>query len=206
MGLSMVSLKRQIYAHRGLWGVPQKNSLQALTSAARAGYSIETDLRDFGASIAISHDPAIQLSEMNFTELISLNSKFALNIKSDGLIPLLPDIRAKGVDYFFFDGSIPELYRYRQAGFNTAVRLSEFELHLPWKTSYIWLDAFETDWWLDKLPLEKYSVDSEIIVVSPELHGRNKSRVWDVVLEEIQRGNTNISICTDFPEEFEACI
>lgn len=198
-----MTIKQRIYAHRGLWGKAEKNSLDALLFAANSGYAIETDIRDFKDSVVISHDPVAEMPEVNLSQLVALNSKLALNIKSDGLLTLIPDEFRRNLDYFFFDGSIPELYRYRQAGFNTAVRLSEFEPDIPWQSSRIWLDSFESDWWLTGSLLEKYSENAEVIVVSPELHGRDKSKVWDSVRTSIQGGNTNISICTDFPTEFE---
>jgi hypothetical protein len=199
-----MTINKQIYAHRGLWAESVQNSMESIKAAARIGFSIETDLRDVGNSVVISHDPAPTAPLIFFSDLLSVDTKFALNIKSDGLISLLPDIRNVGFDYFFFDGSIPELYKYRSAGFQTALRLSEFERELPWNTGVIWLDAFRTDWWIDTSLLQKYSEVCEVVVVSPELHGRDKSRVWDLVLEEMRTGNTNVSICTDFPEKFEA--
>jgi glycerophosphoryl diester phosphodiesterase len=202
----MTIMKNRIYAHRGLWGKAGKNSLDALLFAANSGYAIETDIRDFKNSIVISHDPVIDNPELNLSQLVGMNSKFALNIKSDGLLPLIPDMLNQNFDYFFFDGSIPELYKYRHAGFNTAVRISEFERDLPWASSRIWLDSFETDWWLTGAILERYSEKSEVIVVSPELHGRDKSKVWEFVHTQMQQGNTNVSICTDFPVEFEGIL
>jgi hypothetical protein len=199
-----MSIKQRVYAHRGMWDKAEKNSLNALLLAVNNGYAIETDIRDFRNSVVISHDPVTNNPEINLSQLVALNSKFALNIKSDGLLPLIPDMLKSNLNYFFFDGSIPELYKYRQAGFNTAVRLSEFEPDLPWQSPRIWLDSFESDWWLAGSLLEKYSENAEVIVVSPELHGRDNSKVWDFVRTEIHGGNTNISICTDFPREFEA--
>jgi hypothetical protein len=192
-----------IYAHRGLWGKTAKNSLESIQAAVDSGFSVETDIRDFEGSVVISHDPVKANAYVDFARVAPLESKFALNIKSDGLVPLLQSINVDRFNSFFFDGSIPELYRYKNAGLRTAIRISEFEHEKPWESSFIWLDSFLSDWWLSSSILQKESETSEVIVVSPELHGRDKGAVWEYVAMEISKGNQNISICTDFTDEFK---
>ena len=70
--------KARILAHRGCWKEEseenKKNSLYSLSSALKAGFSIETDIRDFGLDVVISHDPPNK--EKN---KITLNDLFALH-------------------------------------------------------------------------------------------------------------------------------
>ena len=62
----------------------------------KAGFSIETDIRDFGLDVVISHDPPnkeknkITLDDLfALHETINKKAFIALNIKSDGLVNLL---------------------------------------------------------------------------------------------------------------------
>ena len=106
--------KRYILAHRGLWGKPsEKNSKSALFKALENGFGIETDIRyDKDIGLVISHD--ILNSSFNylpFEELLieykkqKINSKIAINIKSDGLHEVLKEILENyRIDqYFIFD-------------------------------------------------------------------------------------------------------
>jgi cell division initiation protein len=106
-------------------------------------------------------------------------------------------------DSFFFDGSIPQMLMYRNLGLPHALRLSEYEKELPWETNYIWLDAFHSDWWIRDNILEKYRSSGEkIVLVSPEIHGRNPEDAWAKVYEQFFDGNRNVSVCTDRPIDF----
>lgn len=47
-----------ILAHRGLWREPaERNSLAALEAALAESFGVETDVRDLGGQLVISHDP-----------------------------------------------------------------------------------------------------------------------------------------------------
>ena len=98
------------------------------------------------------------------------------------------------------------MYRYRQLGYKHALRMSEFEHELSWEPDVIWLDCFISDWFVNAKELVYQHEMKEIVYVSPELHGRNPDEVWNFLAELIQNGNTNISICTDLPDEFMALV
>ncbi|EHZ0305119.1 hypothetical protein K4888_001154 [Campylobacter upsaliensis] len=50
----------QILAHRGFWREKkEQNSLASLAKAFEMGFGIETDLRDGGGNLLLSHDIAI---------------------------------------------------------------------------------------------------------------------------------------------------
>jgi hypothetical protein len=195
----------KIFAHRGYWkSRNSQNTLESFSNAANLGFSIETDLRSSGNRIMVSHDSLNSELKLNGEIIFNFKSQFALNIKSDGLIEHLPSnpewyLETKS---FFFDGSIPELYKYKKKGFPIAHRLSEFEKEIPWYSKIIWLDSFESDWWIGKSIVEKLSEKHFVIVVSPELHQREHFKVWDYVSNLVAMGNSNVGICTDYPEKF----
>lgn len=198
--------KQRIFCHRGLWDSrTPANSAAALQGALTSGFSLETDLRDHCGEVVVSHDPIknsenlITLSQLRMMAEAK-DGHLALNIKSDGLVAL---IREQGVNEFFFDMSSPEAIRYGNAGFDVALRISEFEPDIVPKgipSKWLWLDGFQDDWFL-KDPPPIFDDFDRIVVVSPELHGRDKSSVWTWVAENWRHSN-KWCICTDFPLEF----
>lgn len=198
--------KQRVFCHRGLWDSrTPANSTAAIENALDAGFSLETDLRDHCGEIVVSHDPV-----KNSEDLITLSKLrnmarakdgyLALNIKSDGLVSL---IRKQEANEFFFDMSSPEAIRYRNAGFDVALRLSDFEPEIVPKglpSRWLWLDGFQDDWFL-KAPAPIFDDFDRIVVVSPELHGREKTNVWTWVADN-WRSSDKWCICTDYPLEF----
>lgn len=202
----------KIICHRGYWKESfEKNS----DTAFRRGFSLdlgtETDIRDLNGEIIISHDPA-KTGVLTFADLLSItppNAFLALNVKSDGLAKLAVEQlhEANHHSYVFFDMSVPDMLAYMRIGAPVAARLSEYE---PWvkaimdKVNYIWLDAFEGNWY-DLNYLRKL-IDSEkkIMVVSSELHGRrgkNLEEQWEMLDVLVKEANSdNVILCTDYPE------
>ena len=179
-----------------------KNSRAALEDATKAGYSIETDIRLYDNNLIISHDAEISGEEVRLDTVNFADSSVALNIKSDGLVTHVKSwFSSRLLDgTFVFDGSIPEMYKYLQHSIPHALRLSEFESELPWIPNYIWLDAFTIDWWLNDQKVVDIIKNSKVIIVSPELHGRDPRRVWDFILEDINNF-LDVSFCTDRPND-----
>ena len=199
----------RIFCHRGIWdaSVPQ-NSLTSFNSAQMNGMSIETDIRFFIDQVVIEHDLPKASSILMASNLFDYNVTFALNLKEDGLQFFFEEAREwlDSTKSFVFDGSIPQMLQYSKLGIRHAMRLSEYELDLNWNPKIIWLDSFESDWWLNDQRIESKIEGSEVIVVSPELHGRDPRAVWDFLAKERQHGRFNLSICTDRPLEFKAWI
>ena len=213
-----MDIRSRIYAHRGLWDeAGMQNSLESILLALEEGFSVETDIRDFAGELVVSHDPATEES-LRWLELLrsiellqkDLNDQnFALNIKSDGLIPLFRRTGFLHSPHFFFDFSIPEGQQYRREGLPIASRLSEYESQttFSFETSVpaVWLDGFHDDWYTDSPVIESFlnlNPAIPVILVSPELHGRDFSRAW-VWLRDKYVGGSNISICTDHPYKVE---
>lgn len=210
--------RHRILAHRGLWDEnTQPNSADALLAAWREGFGVETDLRDFGQQIVISHDIP-DGDEIHLDELISLlvdigsnpGQKFAANIKADGLEKLLKDLDWGNIEYFTFDMSFPTLYKLNQLKIPISLRISEFEPEdLKLATSFdinkYWLDSFTFDWFLETQQVPWDNPKAEVFVVSPELHNRDREQVWAWTKRMILAGH-NVKLCTDNPFEFEEFI
>ena len=101
----------KIIAHRGFWKTKsEKNTKIAILRAIEAGFGIETDFRDYGQNILISHNPPIG-TEIHADEVFRLyheagsNEPLALNIKADGLQDMMDDMLKKHniTNYFFFE-------------------------------------------------------------------------------------------------------
>ena len=209
----MDSLSRRLLAHRGLWTESvAPNSLDALVGAAKAGFGIETDIRDADGGLVISHDPATSDALHAWTALSAVAAAsstplvLALNVKADGLLSLLDPVLEALAPHasFFFDMSVPQLLTYARRGLPVAVRVSEYEplrldlfdeIGVPTR---LWLDGFDSDWWLSDPHIKALAGTGSIAVVSPELHGRDPGSVWEWFLAAVARGE-DVYLCTDEP-------
>ena len=125
----------KLLAHRGMWDERiSKNSPDALHRALESGYGFESDLRDYEGKLVISHNIADKQcweATRIFAWLQEFKDAycFAINIKADGLLPLLiPTLREyKITDYFTFDMSVPQMLEYRESGVRYFTRQSEIE-------------------------------------------------------------------------------
>jgi hypothetical protein len=202
---SSEGLKSQIIAHRGFWFAEhgfesfEPNSFNAIKRASELGFGLETDLRDYGTSIAIEHDP-FEEATLFFEDISHLNFKgpVCLNIKADGLGARIKSLN-KWENSFYFDLSIPEMIKYLDLGLTVADRISEYEYMKAAHQSWIWIDTFKEDWWLKDESIRKLiSEEHKVIVVSPELHGREYLNAWEF-LKPIFQESENLHLCTDFP-------
>jgi hypothetical protein len=187
-------------------------------AAVVTGLGIETDVRDSPAGLVVSHDPPGDDQAFTLVKLLAMlrenltaQGVLALNIKSDGLLPLIHEFlfELERHDFFFFDMSVPELLQYSQSGLPVAVRMSEYEtydLALSQRIGgplRVWLDAFVHDWFTSSDSVADLLESAFVVVVSPEIHGRDPRWVWDWVWDRHSDGHT-VSICTDRPLEFMA--
>jgi hypothetical protein len=193
-----------IFCHRGIWkNTKDQNSPKSFNLAAKLGFSSEIDLRLSGEQIYISHDPKSEIDDFRLDKYDLINNRFAFNIKSDGIyksfsgLKYLLDANAS----FVFDGSIPEMFQYKQMNIPHALRLSEYESQIPWEVDYIWVDGFQSDWWLKDKNFNNYLDNYNLIFVSPEIHKRDYNETWEWILNKRQSGYSNLNICTDKPIE-----
>ena len=209
----------QVLAHRGVWdGQCAPNSEGALRKGLDLGLGIETDLRDRDLTVVISHDPPCRNEGLELDQLSALISQsaatgalIALNVKSDGLAPLVIEMVKAHHDQpiFLFDMSVPELVRYVALGLPVAVRSSEYErdaisfagrLGVPLRA---WVDGLAEDWYLMDAEIPRLLESGALTLVSPEIHGRDPREAWDW-LYECHMSGYDVSICTDRALEFLA--
>jgi hypothetical protein len=204
-------LRARILAHRGHWKNEsgyeelEKNSLSAIMRASELGFGLEVDLRDFHGKIAISHDPVVS-SDFNIEQLLCLdfNGPVALNVKSDGLVPLIETafkLLEPRFEYFFFDMSVPEAIKYLSRDLPIASRISEIETFSSEPQNFVWLDSFKSDWYKTQTDWMSTLDTSKVVIVSPELHERTHVLTWKWIAEQMNQ-NENLYLCTDNPLEY----
>lgn len=202
----------KILSHRGYWQSKEKqNTLEAFSSSFSRGMGIETDLRDYLGQIIISHDlpksKPISFEDLllNYISIGDNSVALALNIKSDGLQTHIYDLLKKYQieNYFVFDMSIPDTLGYMKQELKFFVRQSEFEKDPVFyeKSSGIWLDCFESEWYSNELIKSHLDNSKKVAIVSPELHKRNHIDFWNKLKMCNLAKSENILLCTDFPTE-----
>ena len=219
--MDVLNIRRHIVCHRGLWTSREdQNSPSALIAALEEGFGLETDIRDSDGDLVIEHDPPLD-SRIRFAAEVKLwqevglleNRVLALNIKSDGLAIYLQELveTLGNCEYFYFDMSFPQLRQFSQLGLPIALRVSEYEplsleaLSLLGERVHLWVDSFESDWWLERRHLDFLVQQHPATLVSPEIHGRDPEHVWKWFAMAIKSGH-DVSLVTDCPFEVErAC-
>ncbi|MBQ7531575.1 MAG: hypothetical protein IJT12_07690 [Paludibacteraceae bacterium] len=205
----------QIIAHRGFWKTQaEKNSRVALERAIKCGYGFETDFRDYGGKVLISHNPPMG-DELTADESFRMYAEsgrkgtLALNIKADGLQDMMHELLEKyGItDYFLFDMSVCDTIPYIERKMKIASRSSEFEPYLPFykDSKVVWVDYFDGRTNIAD-ELRKYIADGKTpSIVSPELHGLPYEPMWQMLHEQIANGKivNDIMLCTDVPDKAE---
>lgn len=200
----------KVLSHRGFWNEAiEQNSKEAFLNSFCQGFGTETDVRDLGGELVISHDMpnGRELKLKSFLELIesyqTSNLTLAINIKADGLAEKLHIELSHftNIDFFVFDMSIPDMRAYFEAGLPVFTRMSEVEHNPVWleKSSGIWLDLFDNDWYDSNLVGDLLLSGKRVCIVSPELHGRNHISHWEKIF--IFKDHPKLMICTDFPLE-----
>ena len=201
----------QIISHRGQWLSPdERNTREAFSRSFQNGFGVETDLRDAGGQIVISHDPPSEdaMTLDDFFRLYKAEGDgltLALNIKSDSLYGLLKEaVDEHGIDgYFAFDMSVPDLLGYLKLGLITMTRQSDIE---PVACCFnecegVWFDALRSPWPM-RGEIEKALESGKLAsIVSPELHGRTHLEFWQEMKAWQFISNPGLILCTDFPSE-----
>ncbi|MBN2809614.1 MAG: hypothetical protein JXR80_09010 [Deltaproteobacteria bacterium] len=200
----------KILSHRGFWLKPEeKNCEAAFIRSFQAGFGLETDLRDHNGDLVISHDPPRGVC-MRFDEFAQIYKEhafeacLALNIKADGLQSLLKSaLKRYAIDnYFVFDMSAPDTLVCLDAALKVFTRQSEIE---PEPICYdqacgVWIDCFYREWITLGEIRKSLDKGKEICLVSPELHRRPHEQFWDFLKKNGLHLDSNIMICTDFPQ------
>jgi len=202
----------QILSHRGQWtSQPEKNSSVAFERSFENRFGTETDIRDCGGNLVISHDaPVGQPMELErFLEIytkIGLELPLALNIKADGMQKLLTSIleKFKVMQHcFVFDMSVPDMLGWLKTAMPVFTRHSDIEPDpvLYDRVQGVWLDGFYSTWWNADTIRRHLDRGKRVCVVSPELHGRDPVQAWDILATCNDCGPA-LMVCTDAPEDF----
>ncbi len=198
----------KIICHRGWWKrKKQQNSLAAIEMALQEFDGVEIDLRSLGSQLVISHDPPKLNSPMPLMkELLQLglpkNKWWALNIKQDGLLPLLkPLLKQLSTHHAFcFDLSGPEAMLYLKAQLPVFQRWSDYESpsfsHRDISGTVI--DAFTAQ--AEKKLWHSLDQQLPVMLISPELHGRPHLSAWREYRRKAARFPHDILLCTDHPQ------
>ena len=206
----------RIISHRGYWiNSKEKNTKEAFERSLSLGFGIETDIRDLGGKLVISHDPPTG-GELTFDDFLKIYKSYssqeilAINIKSDGLqIAIQKALKKYQVsNYFLFDMSVPDLLGYLSLNLVTFSRLSEVENNpiLNDITDGLWLDQFYEDW-LNADLLKKLVLKHKMVcLVSPELHGREFHDFLQMVIGLPKNIRSKIAVCTDFPHFYKEAV
>ncbi|WP_428153203.1 hypothetical protein [Brevundimonas sp.] len=207
-------MKVDILAHRGWWTSREdQNSLAALSRAFRAGFGVETDIRDCDGHLVISHDmpryPVLSLNDLLEEYAKTPQSgPLALNVKADGMAEsLLEALQCHGIsNYFVFDMSVPDTLHYLRGEANVFMRRSEYERGslLDAQGQGLWLDAFVAS----SVPIADLdyarTMAKDVALVSPELHKMPHEEAWRVWREFIETAGDSgqrCMVCTDFPDK-----
>ena len=204
-----------VMSHRGYWlSHSEKNSRTAFERSFALGFGTETDLRDRGSEVVISHDMAGDqaMPARDFFDIYKAAAQdlpLALNVKADGLQDaVLALLRSHEIrNYFLFDMAVPDGVQYARRGMRIYTRHSE---HEPVPAYYplaegVWMDEFNAHWITQDSIAQHLQSDKAVCLVSPELHGRDHLPEWShyrAIAHALQ--STRISICTDRPQEARA--
>ncbi len=199
----------KILAHRGFWKTEsEKNTKVAIERAINNGFGFETDYRDYGGKILISHNPP-KGDEITADEVFKMyhaagsQEPLALNIKADGLQDMMADLleRYKVTNYFFFDMSVCDTVIYTDKDLKIASRLSEFETEMPFykDSTTVWIDYFNSDGPTIQKVIETLKDGKIACVVSPELHKRDYQQMWEQL--KLMKSEEKLYLCTDYPDK-----
>lgn len=195
-----------IMSHRGYWKAEaEKNQEVAFNRSFDLGYGTETDVRECGGLLLMSHDIPSG-SEVTLDQFLSIVDgrvlPLAINIKADGLADVLKMAfdDHPGLDWFVFDMSIPDTRAHFSAGNPVFVRMSEVEKTPAWleQASGVWLDGFDSVWYDKELILDLLQKNKKVCIVSEELHKRDHALQWKMLS---QISSESFMLCTDFPED-----
>jgi hypothetical protein len=204
-------MRIRVISHRGFWkSAEEKNTEAAFRRALSSGFGVETDLRDFGNKVVISHDSPDE-SSMSLEAFLDLYQGFsrtggvlALNVKADGLQERVKTaLRERAVEnYFFFDMSVPDALEYKRRNLRYFTRQSEIE---PQPALYesavgVWMDCFFNDWIEQEDILAHLGAGKDVCICSPELHHRDPSGFW-ARLSRMELSHSRLMLCTDEPQK-----
>ena len=192
----------QIYQHR-------INTIEQLR-AVSTNLGVEIDVRSYGDSLVLSHDPFMHDLTLFDDWLVNYSHNgIIVNIKEEGLEERILDLLATHSveDYFFLDQSFPFLMRTIRSGeLRTAVRVSDFEsadtaINLNPIPGWVWLDSFTGNWHHLSEVKNLVAKGYKTCLVSPELQGRNLDEEYGAINDVVRTLGLKLeAVCTKKPE------
>jgi len=171
-------------------------------------FGVEIDIRSNMSNLYLHHDPFAE--GVLFDDWLNFfhHSFIILNVKEDGLENLIiKKLKEKSIcNYFFLDQTFPTINKLLNSDFtDLAIRLSEFEtivnaLILDKKPQWVWIDHF------NKFPFKSKEVELlkkngyKICIVSPELQGKENSKIKELKNILYKKSITFDAVCTKYPE------
>jgi hypothetical protein len=205
----------KILSHRGYWkSAGEKNMEPAFERSFSLGYGTETDFRDLGGELVISHDmprPGVLKASamLEIYRRCGPGLVLAMNIKSDGLqVPLASLLEEYGIEeYFLFDMSIPDALVSLAHGLKCFTRQSEYEPEPAFygQADGVWVDGFHGEWWEESLIQRHLDAGKKVCLVSPELHRRAQMPFWEKLASWECLRNPDLMLCTDLPVDASEC-
>ena len=198
-----------ILSHRGYWKyLTERNQRIAFERSFNLGFGTETDLRDSGKKIVISHDMPGG-NEISFEEVLKImdgrNLPLALNIKADGLADDILDLLNKynHTNYFTFVMSSSDRVVHIKKNVVVFTGLSDIlsPAVLLDKVAGVWLDSFNSDWYEANIIDDLIQQSKSVCIVSADLHHRDYDLQWEMIKHCKSLNSTNLMICTDYPEK-----
>lgn len=195
-----------VLSHRGYWRASEeKNQPVAFERTVAEAFGTETDVRDLAGELVVSHDLAMP-GDQPWSQVLDLfegtGLTLAVNIKADGLSSVLAGkFAGRDIDWFAFDMSGPETFRYRAAGLPFFTRHSDIETApiLYEDAAGVWLDSFGPIWFDQSVIQRHLDAGKRVCIVSPELHGRNPETLWPM-LNGLPSPQGQLMLCTDLPD------
>lgn len=183
-----------------------------MNDAFARGWGVELDVRDLNGSLVVSHDPPSDVA-LPFETVVAAYREhgcpgaLAVNVKADGLagmlVEALCDVNPRR--WFAFDMSVPDMREYAHQGLPFFTRHSDLE---PTPALYeeaegVWLDDFDGGFIAHERIAAHLAAGKRVAVVSPELHGRDRGRVWEQWRPWPVWGSADVFLCTDHPTSAE---
>lgn len=203
-----------IFSHRGIGFGKKENSLEAITSVAQKGFSVEVDLRTSGNDIILSHDRTENHCDVaefaGLLKIIKDNPEvfFALHLKEDSqrLFKGVGSAIRSLKNCFLFvtdfkqDSFIKEMFEaVGREHLALYVTDKNKDLELADKVDYFWLD--ETRGAIYKEIAYFLRFNKNIICCSPEVFSSNYQESLKEFRSTVNSKNSVFGICTDFPHE-----
>ncbi|WP_440708530.1 hypothetical protein [Herbiconiux sp. YIM B11900] len=171
-------------------------------------YGVEMDLRSEGGRLILVHDAFTDGPDFEDWLAHYRHRFIVLNTKEEGLETRIEEALARAgvTEWAYLDQSFPFLVRTLKRGeTRTMVRVSEYEsvqtaLALQPRPQWVWLDSF-TGAWPEAAELRLLAEHGfSIMVVSPELQGRDLESEFEVITARFTEAGVPLhGVCTKKP-------